>query len=51
MLEGPRLDEYADLARIKTMLTLVVRSERFCDGYGDAMIKEGAHSEALGAPC
>jgi hypothetical protein len=36
----------ADLAEIKTMLTYVVRGERFCDGHWGAMI-EGGHVRRL----
>jgi hypothetical protein len=41
MLMDEELVRGADLAQIKTMLTYVVRGERFCDGHWGAMVEGG----------
>lgn len=41
MIEDADFIQTADLAQIKTMLTFVVRGERFCDGHWGTMIKGG----------
>ena len=39
--EKPGFVERADLAEIKSMLTFIMRGERFCDGHIEAMIDAG----------
>jgi hypothetical protein len=41
MLEDEALLARATLDQVKTMLTYVVRGERFCDGHWEAMLKAG----------
>lgn len=41
MLSDPRLVANASLMQVKTMLTYIVRGERFADGHWAAMIEQG----------
>ncbi|HAY84033.1 MAG TPA: hypothetical protein DCY42_03650 [Chloroflexi bacterium] len=41
MLEDPDQVAAASLSQIRTMLTYIVRGERFCDGHWAAMVEHG----------
>lgn len=41
MLADDAVVQAADLAQIKTMLTFVVRGERFADGHWEGLLKDG----------